>query len=164
RRIEARHEGSPSPGDPARYDEMALVRDEVARLPEKYRSPVVLCYLEGLTHDRAAAQLGCPVGTVRGRLARARDLLRRRLIRRGVTGATALAALEMIAGPAEAAIPRDLREATLLAAARLASGQSLPTAAGARVASWARPDPWHARFGFLSLLVGLGAAGIGLGA
>jgi Sigma-70, region 4 len=53
------------------------------RLPAKYRAPLVLCYLNGQTHDQAAAELGCPVGTVRSRLSRGRDLLRRRLTRRG---------------------------------------------------------------------------------
>jgi DNA-directed RNA polymerase specialized sigma24 family protein len=46
------------------------VHDEVARLPEKYRVPIVLCYVEGLTHEEAAGQLHLPVGTVKVRLAR----------------------------------------------------------------------------------------------
>ena len=54
-------------------------------MPEKYRQPIVLCYFEGLTHDDAAARLCWPVGTVRGRLARARDRLREGLDRRGVS-------------------------------------------------------------------------------
>jgi len=56
---------------------------ELSRLPGKYRAPLVLCYLKGQTHDQAAEELRCPVGTVRSRLARGRDLLRRRLTRRG---------------------------------------------------------------------------------
>jgi RNA polymerase sigma factor (sigma-70 family) len=59
------------------------VHDEVARLPEKYRTPIVLCYLEGLTYEETARRIGCPVGTVRVRLSRARDRLRKRLTRRG---------------------------------------------------------------------------------
>ena len=62
-----------------------IIHDELGRLPERLRAPLVLCYLEGLTHDLAARQLDCPVGTVRSRLARARDLLHRRIIRRGLT-------------------------------------------------------------------------------
>ena len=66
-------------------DDAEALHQEVARLSDKYRAPIVLCYLEGLTHDQAAARLNWPVGTVRSRLARARDQLRLRLVRRGVT-------------------------------------------------------------------------------
>jgi RNA polymerase sigma factor (sigma-70 family) len=60
-----------------------LVRDELLLLPEKYRSPVVLCYFEGRTHEEAARQLGYPAGSLSRRLKRAGALLRRRLIHRG---------------------------------------------------------------------------------
>jgi RNA polymerase sigma factor (sigma-70 family) len=70
-----------------RDDRSVVVHQELARLSERDRAAVVLCYLEGLTHDEAAARLGWPVGTVRSRLARARERLRGRLERRGVTGA-----------------------------------------------------------------------------
>ncbi len=63
----------------------AALHTEIDRLPASYRAPIVLCYLEGLTHEQAAARLNWPVGTVRGRLARARDRLRDRLRRRGLT-------------------------------------------------------------------------------
>jgi RNA polymerase sigma factor (sigma-70 family) len=62
----------------------AVLDEEVSRLPEKYRLPVVLCYLEGLTNEQAADRLGCPRGTILSRLSRAREQLRRRLSRRGV--------------------------------------------------------------------------------
>ena len=52
------------------------LHEEVARLPEAYREPVVLCYLEGLTTEEAALRIGCPTGTVLSRLSRARERLR----------------------------------------------------------------------------------------
>src|SRR5262245_51737897 len=65
-------------------DEVAAVCAEVDRLPERYRVAVLLCFFEGLTHTEAARRTGWPVGTVAGRLARAKDLLARRLSRKGV--------------------------------------------------------------------------------
>ena len=64
-----------------------IVHDELGRLPEKYRAPIVLCHLEGLTHEQAASRLRCPVGTVRSRLSRGRNRLRDRLVRRGAAPA-----------------------------------------------------------------------------
>jgi len=67
-----------------------VLHDEVNRLPEKYRVPVILCYLEGKTNEEAAQLLKWPVGTVKGRLSRARDLLRSRLTRRGLALSAAM--------------------------------------------------------------------------
>jgi RNA polymerase sigma factor (sigma-70 family) len=61
-----------------------VLREEVARLPEKYRVPVILSYWEGRTNEEVAELLRWPVGTVKGRLRRARRTLRSRLSRRGV--------------------------------------------------------------------------------
>jgi RNA polymerase sigma factor (sigma-70 family) len=61
-----------------------LVRDEVSRLPDRYRLPLVLCYLQGKSNGEAALELRCPVGTIKGRLWRARQALRERLARRGL--------------------------------------------------------------------------------
>jgi RNA polymerase sigma factor (sigma-70 family) len=60
-----------------------MLDQELSRLPERYRAPLVLCYLRGRTHEQAAEELRCPVGTVRSRMARGRELLRKRLTRRG---------------------------------------------------------------------------------
>ena len=61
-----------------------ILDDEVNRLPDRYRTVIVLCLVDGLTHRQAAAQLGWPIGTVESRLARGRELLQQRLTRRGL--------------------------------------------------------------------------------
>lgn len=87
---------------------------EIDRLPEKYRLPLALCCLQGRTLEQAALQLGWPKGSVAGRLARAKGLLRARLARRGAAAAS-LAALDAAASSA-AALPSGLGQRTVLAA------------------------------------------------
>jgi RNA polymerase sigma factor (sigma-70 family) len=65
-------------------DLVPLIHKEIGRLPERFRVVVVLCYLEGLACEEAATQLGWPIGTVKSRLSRARERLRKRLTKRGL--------------------------------------------------------------------------------
>lgn len=101
---------------------------ELRRLPDKYRAAVILCYLEGKTNEEAARELGCPTGTLKVRLMRARDLLRARLARRGLPLSAGLLA-PALAEPASAAVTPLLYETTLRAATLFAAGNA--TAAGA---------------------------------
>ena len=111
-------------------DEYRILHEEVERLPEKYRAPVVLCYFEGLTHDAAADALRWPLGTVRGRLARARDELRRRLTAQGAAPAAAVSLLTVESVSAETAFTSGLLRSTVAMAADAAAPSAVATLAG----------------------------------
>ncbi len=112
----------PAVGEAVGPDLRFVLHEEIRKLPEKYRQPVILCYLEGKTNEEAARALRWPVGTVKARLSRARDLLRMRLGRRG------MAAALLADGPVPSAVrntasvvPVFLLESTIRAAMRLAA-------------------------------------------
>jgi RNA polymerase sigma factor (sigma-70 family) len=101
----------PTHDDLDRHEIPRVIHEELRRLPRRLQAPVVLCYLEGMTHDFAASELGCPVGTVRSRLAKARGLLRQRVSRRGLT--LSIPALALV-------LESNTRSATISGAARSA--------------------------------------------
>src|SRR5207248_611858 len=81
---------------------LAAIEDEIARLPEAYRLPLVLCYLDGLSKTAAADRLGLSADAFRGRLDRGRDRLRATLARRGLAPAAVVGLLVPATGPATA--------------------------------------------------------------
>ena len=106
-----------------------IVHEELGRLPERLRAPVVLCHLEGMTHEQAAGQLGCPIGTIRSRLARARALLHRRFARRGIVTSAGAFGTILATDASASAVPQHLLSSLSRIASRLAAG-TVPTWVG----------------------------------
>jgi RNA polymerase sigma factor (sigma-70 family) len=108
-----------------------VLHAEVEGLPERYRIPVILSYLEGKTNEEVAALLRWPVGTVKGRLSRARDLLRSRLMRRGLTLSAAflMTALSQSTVFAEV-VPTELVKRTVRLAGRFGPRGASPDPTG----------------------------------
>jgi len=95
---------------------------ELLRLDEHLRAPVILCHLEGATQDEAARQLGLSLGTFRRRLEQGRELLRKRLTRRGLALSAVLLASVLVPASGTAAIPAGLAQATVRTAVLVAVG------------------------------------------
>lgn len=98
-----------------------ILHEEIDRLPPRYRAPVVLCLVEGLTREQAAGRLRWPVGTVQSRLARGRERLRDRLLRRGLApSAVGVLCVSSNVEAGAAVVPSALLNATLRAALAMA--------------------------------------------
>jgi RNA polymerase sigma factor (sigma-70 family) len=123
------------PGRNPDWDLRCAIDEALARLPANYRAVIVLCHLEGLTHEEAAGRLRCPVGTVRSRLARGRALLRDRLERPGLAPANLLALPPLCwePGSTEAHVPAHLIDITARTAGSLAKGRPLGEIVPAKV-------------------------------
>ena len=97
------------------------LHEEIERLPERYRAPLVLCDLEGRTHEQAARHLGWPIGTVKSRQSRGRERLRERMSRRGKASSGGL-----LFGGMKTQVSPSLMEATTRAAVRSSAGSFIP--------------------------------------
>jgi RNA polymerase sigma factor (sigma-70 family) len=169
-RREAKARPAPPP-DPlaelnARELQVAL-DDELSRLSEQYRAPILLCCLEGRSRDEAARCLGWALATVKDRLERGREQLRARLARRGVLLATALTSVWLLEGGGPAAGASVTPQATAQAALSVATGQAaLAGLLPAHVAALTKglTTAMYLRkmtaLAVLGMVLGLGAAGV----
>jgi RNA polymerase sigma factor (sigma-70 family) len=115
----------PEARPPELWDDLRpLLDQELSRLPDKYRVPIVLCDLEDRPIKEAARQLGWPQGTLAGRLARARVMLAKRLTRRGLMVSGGALAAVVSQNAVSAAVPTSLMSTTVKAAAVIAAGQA----------------------------------------
>jgi RNA polymerase sigma factor (sigma-70 family) len=117
-------------------DVRQVLDEELSRLPDRYRSVIVLCELEGKSRKEASLQIGCPEGTVAGRLVRARAMLAKRLTRRGITLSVGALAAMLSQRALSAGLPTSVVESTIHAAGLLAAGRAAATGAlSAKVAA-----------------------------
>ena len=110
-------------------DSIATLHEELGRLPEGCRKALVMCDLEGLTHEEAASRLGWPVGTVKSRQSRGRNRLRERLKRRGLAPLSGGVAAMLATGKGNAAVPESLAATTIKMSLLVARGTPWPGSA-----------------------------------
>ena len=142
-----------------------LLHYEIDRLPERYRAPVVLCDLEGRSHEQAARHLGWPVGTVKSRLSRGRERLRSRLLKSGVSPNAGLIATALSFDGPMASFPASLANSTAYAATRFLTAQTIVRRAASLLAQGVLRSMFITQLlktGSILLAVGAAVAGVGL--
>lgn len=155
--------------DPDAPEIAHVIYEELGRLPERFRLPIVLCHLEGLTYEQAANQIGCPVRTVQSRLTRARERLRNQLTRRSLGASVAPLAAALKPDVASAFVAGSWKQATAHAAVHHAASGTAASLTSATVAALAegaskammvhRLMNWAA---FLMLIVVVGGTGLAM--
>ena len=124
-----------TPDDVAWKECLSILDAELSHLPDKWRLPLVLCYLEGRTQEEAAKRLTWSRSTLRSRLEEAREALARRLTARGITLPAALSAVLLSDCVTSAAPAPELVARVVEAVIDIAAGKTLATAASASVAA-----------------------------
>jgi RNA polymerase sigma factor (sigma-70 family) len=158
------------PLDELTWQELRTVLDEeIARLPEKNRTPLVLCYFQGKTQEQAAVELGWPTRSLTSRVARGRELLRRQLLRRGISLPAAALATALCDKATGAPVGALLTINTVKAAMEAGAGKA--AAGGAYISAGAAALAEHALNGgfalrakliLATLVFGLAVGGVGL--
>jgi RNA polymerase sigma factor (sigma-70 family) len=167
-----RHEGqaipepaTTAPPDLAWCEVRQVLDEELARLPEKYEAPLVLCYLRGMTQCEAARELGWSTGVLRGRLDRGRERLRARLARRGLALSAGLLAAAVASDAGAAVPPLALTDATLKAALLIAGGKAVADVVSGPVATLTKGAYqamlWSKAKIVVACVLALGAVGVG---
>jgi RNA polymerase sigma factor (sigma-70 family) len=146
------------PPDHGWQELQSALDDELNRLPEKYRLPLVLCYLEGLTNEEAARLLGWPAGSMSSRLARGREMLRDRMKERDRAAPAGFFALMLALQPGMQTIPTHLVEGTTLAAGKGGVASSKVAALVEAILQGAKAARQKMLKTILLLLVALGLA------
>jgi RNA polymerase sigma factor (sigma-70 family) len=159
------------PLDELSVRELVMIFDEeVQRLPERFRLPLILCCLEGCTQEEAARRLGWTPGSVKGRLERGRQCLHARLVRRGVSLSAAMVALEALRGGAPAAgttaafVTATTRAALLFAAGPNTAECSVAREVAAMAETWIQSTTIHRMKLVLALLLLAGVLTAGIAA
>src|SRR5262245_34235585 len=145
---------------------LTALDEELLKLPDRLRAPLVLCYLQGLTRDEATKQLGCPLGTLKGRLEQGRERLQTALTRRGLTLSAGLAAFLLSQAAGEASVPAAVIRHTVQAALLMAAGKSVAGAVSGPVGQLLKGGlgPMTRLTKFKGLMLVLLAAGLLAGA
>ena len=162
----SQHREAPAADDLTLRELRLLVHEELYRLPEKYRAPLLLCYWEGKTQDEAADQLGISAGSFKKRLERARNLLGSRLVGRGLVPSAAFLAVLFSENGLRAAASTVLTQSTAQAAVAFAAGKAASAGVSAAAATLAKGairamnlTKWTTS---IALMVLVGGLGIGL--